>query len=44
MSDEFVVLEHNTLIHPNGKEGNVLFSDILNTFLVTVIWRRTNGN
>ena len=25
------------------KEGNVLFNDALNTFLFTVIWRRTYG-
>ena len=25
------------------KEGNVLFSDALNTFYFTVIWRRTYG-
>ena len=25
------------------KEGNVLFNDTLNTFLFTVIWRRTYG-
>ena len=24
-----------------GKEGNVLFNDALNTFYFTVIWRRT---
>ena len=27
----------------NGKEGNVLFNDALNTFYFTVIWRRTYG-
>ena len=25
------------------KEGNVLFNDAFNTFLFTVIWRRTYG-
>ena len=26
-----------------GKEGNVLLNDTLNTFYFTVIWRRTYG-
>ena len=31
------------IIPQRGKEGNVLFNDVLNTFLFMVMWRHTYG-
>ena len=31
------------MVESGRKEGNVLFNDALNTFYITVIWRRTYG-